>query len=64
MKATNCIKYVNAEELLGEQNGKSPELDSDEDFHSCEIRKKPFSRRNDLSEHTSANSKKKKNITF
>jgi transposase len=56
-EAAHCSKDVNAEELLGEENAEFSELHSEDNFDSCEICKKPFSRRNILFEHTSASSR-------
>jgi hypothetical protein len=56
-KADHCIKDVNAKELLGEENAELSVLHSEENFDSCEICKKQFSRRNILFEHTRASSR-------
>jgi uncharacterized Zn-finger protein len=56
-EAPHCSKDVNAEELLGEENAELSESHSEQNFDSCEICKKPFSRRNILFEHTSVSSR-------
>ncbi|XP_023703792.1 zinc finger protein 660-like [Cryptotermes secundus] len=54
---THLIEDVNAEERLCEQSAGLPDLYGEGDVHTCEICKKSFSRRNNLSEYVVGSSR-------
>ncbi|XP_023706773.1 gastrula zinc finger protein XlCGF7.1-like [Cryptotermes secundus] len=57
LSATAHLKGVNAEERLCEQSAGLQELYGGEDLHTCEICKKSFSRKYNLSGHASGSSR-------
>jgi uncharacterized Zn-finger protein len=56
-EATHFVNNINAEEILGKQNAELSELNREKNFDSCELCKKSFSRRKNLSGHTNINSR-------